>query len=60
MAMEKYGVSDVKKQQEQELRGLKSRLRTLRSTHEKTAAETQEIGQLEDRAAALRAAIAKQ
>jgi len=60
MTMDKYGVSDVKAQQEQELRELKSRLRHLRSAHEKTATETQEIGQLEQRESALRAAISKQ
>jgi hypothetical protein len=60
MSMEKYGVSDRKMLQEGELRQVKARLRELRNSHEKTAAETQEAERLEIRAAELKASISAQ
>ena len=47
MSMEKYGVSDKKKLQEDELKFIKSHLKEKRASLEKTAAQTQEIEQLE-------------
>jgi hypothetical protein len=49
MTMEKYGVSDKKELQEKELQTVQSRLKVLRSSHEKTADQTQEVEQLERR-----------
>ena len=49
MAMDKYGVSSVTDLQKQELETVRGRLRELRSSHEKTAAETQEVERLETR-----------
>lgn len=60
MAIEKYGVSNVKELQETELREVKGRLRGLRGSLEKTAAETQEIEHLEKRETDIRAALADQ
>ena len=59
MAMEKYGVSDAKELQEQELKQVQSRLSELRSSHEKTASDTQEIERLEKRANELQVEIAQ-
>ena len=47
--MEKYGVADVKKQQEDELSAVRLRLRTLNSSQEKTASESKEAEGLESR-----------
>jgi hypothetical protein len=58
MAMEKYGVSDRRTLQEQELRTVKARLRSLRNSLEKTAADTEEVRQLEIREAELSTELA--
>ena len=60
MSKEKYGVSDRKQLQEGELRQVMARLRELRNSHEKTAAETQEVERLELRASELKASISAQ
>lgn len=57
--MEKYGVSNVKKLQEEELAAAKVRLILLQGSNEKTASETQEAVTLEARIVELRAAIAR-
>lgn len=57
--MEKYGVSNTKDLQEQELKQVKARLSELSSSHEKTAADTQETEELEKRAIELQIAIAE-
>jgi hypothetical protein len=57
MSMEKYGVSDKEELQEQELRQVKSRLKVLRNSLEKTAAETEEVQRLEVRESELAASL---
>lgn len=59
MTMEKYGV-DVTKTQKAALASAKRRLQTLQASHEKTAAETQELTRLEAEVAELEKALADQ
>lgn len=58
--MEKYGVSDIEQLQRSELTSVRDRLRILRESTEKTAAETTELEQLENRRAELEMALSKQ
>lgn len=60
MTMEKYGVSDKAGLQKAELDRVVTRLGELRSSSEKTAAETTEIERLETRKAELTIALAGQ
>lgn len=52
--MEKYGVSDVAKQQQEELKQVTNELIELKQAHEKTAAVAAKVEQLTERQAQLR------
>ena len=58
MTMEKYGVSDRAGLQKAELETVRTRLRDLRASSEKTASTTNEIERLENRETELNIALA--
>lgn len=58
MSMDKYAVVERKKMQQDAIAGVRDRLKTLRDSHRKTAADGDEISSLERQEAMLAEALA--